>query len=237
MRERLFAPSDPRIAETLSDLALADRAESRFKTAAELYRRALTVLEAASVNKDDRKTQLAVLKKSGVVRSNLAQAEAEQGHLKEAESIARHSVADLERAFGPQHPNTAAGYVNLAKILRYRHRFDEAAQALLHAQAIDRQAFAPDHPRIANDLSLQAALAFDRKKYAEAEKLFQKSLAILTQRFPAPQTDIGRATANLAEVYVRQKRFAEAASAFDQALTILERTRGPYSGSNDSTFS
>ena len=80
IREKLFDPSDPRIAESLSDLALADRAESRFKTAAELYRRALAVLEAASATKDDRKTQLAVLKKSGVVRSNLAQAEAEQGH-------------------------------------------------------------------------------------------------------------------------------------------------------------
>ena len=226
IRESLLAPSDPRIAETLSDLALADRAESRFKTAADLYRRALDVLHAASGDAD-RKTQLAALKKSGVVRSNLAQAEAEQGHLKEAEHIARHSVADLERAFGPQHPNTAAGYVNLAKILRYRHRFDEAGQALLHAQAIDRQAFAPDHPRIANDLSLQAALAFDRKKYPEAEKLFQQSLAILTQRFPAPQTDIGRATANLAEVYVREKRLTEASNAFDQALTILERTLGP----------
>ena len=228
-RERLFAPSDPLIAETLSDLALVDRAESRFKTAAELYRRALAVLQAASngAPKNDRKTQLAVLKKSGIVRSNLGQVEAEQGHFKDAEHIARQSVADLERAFGPQHPNTAAGYVNLAKILRYRRRFDEAGQALLHAQAIDRQAFAPDHPRIANDLSLQAALAFDRKKYAEAEKLFQQSLAILTRRIPEPQSDIGRTTANLAEVYVREKRFTEAANAFDQALTILERTLGP----------
>jgi len=207
IRQRLLAPSDPLIAETLSDLALAERAESRFKTAAELYRRALDVLQAASTAKNDRKTQLAVSKKFGVVRTNLAQAEAEQGHLKEAEHIARQSVADLERAYGPQHSNTAAGYVNLAKILRYRRRFDEAGQALLHAQSIDRQVFAPEHPRIASELSLQAALAFDRKKYGKAEKLFQQSLAILTLRFPAPQVDIGRATANLAEVYVREKRF------------------------------
>jgi tetratricopeptide (TPR) repeat protein len=227
--ESLFAPSDPRIAETLSDLALADRAESRFETAAKLYRKALAVLQAAKEGaaRNDHRIQLAVLKKSGVVRSNLAQAEAEQGHLKEAEHIAHQSVAELERAYGPQHPSTAAGYVNLAKILRYRRRFDEAAQALLHAQAIDRQAFAPDHPRIANDLSLQAALAFDRKKYPEAEKLFQQSLAILTQRFPAPRSDIGRLSANLAEVYVREKRFTEAANAFDQALAILERALGP----------
>jgi tetratricopeptide (TPR) repeat protein len=229
IRERLLAPSDPLIAESLSDLALADRAESRLGSAAELYRRALAVLQAASDGsaKGDHKPSVAVLKKSGVVRNNLAQAEAEQGHLKEADHLARRSVADLERAFGPQHPTTAAGYVNLAKILRYRHRFDEAAQELQRAQAIDRQAFPPDHPRIAIDLSLQAALAFDRKKYAEAEKLFQQSLAILTGRFPAPQRDTGRATANLAEVYVREKRFAEAANAFDQALTILERTLGP----------
>jgi len=233
IRERLLPPSDPRIAETLSDLALADRAESHFKAAADLYRQALDVLQAASdgasnaAATNDRHAQLAVLKKSGVVRSNLAQVEAEQGHIKEAESIARQSVADLERAFGPQHPNTAAGYVNLAKILRYRHRFDEAAKALLHAQTIDRQAFAPDHPRMANDLGLQGALAFDRKKYVDAEKLFQQSLAILNRRFPAPDSDIGRATANLAEVYMREKRFTEAASAFDQALTILERTLGP----------
>jgi len=46
IRQRLLAPSDPLIAETLSDLALAERAESRFKTAAELYRRALDVLLA-----------------------------------------------------------------------------------------------------------------------------------------------------------------------------------------------
>jgi tetratricopeptide (TPR) repeat protein len=225
IRESLLAPSDPLIAKTMSDLALADRTEGRYNSAATLYRRALAVLQAASG--DDHKDQLPVLKRSGVVRSNLAQLEAEQGHLKEAEQIARQSVADLERAFGPQHPTTAAAYVNLAKILRYRRRFDEAGQALQRAQAIDRQAFAPDHPRIANDLGLQGALAFDRKKYSQAEKLFQQSLAILNRRFPAPQSDVGRATANLAEVYLRERRFAEAAHAFDQALTILERTLGP----------
>jgi tetratricopeptide (TPR) repeat protein len=231
IRESLLAPSDPLIAETLSDLALIDRAESRFQAAAELYRRALAVLQAAKdgAGKNDQKIQLLVLKKSGVVRNNLAQAEAEQGHLKEAEHIARQSLADLQRAYGPQHPNTAASYVDLAKILRYRRRFDEAAQALVHAQVIDQQAFAPDHPRIANDLNLQAALAFDRKKYSEAEKVFQQSLAILSQRFPAPESDIGRTTANLAEVYVREKRYTEAANAFDQALTILERALGPDS--------
>ena len=166
-----------------------------------------------------------------MVRSQiLAQAEAEQGPRKEAENIARQSVADLERAFGPQHPETtAAGYVNLAKILRYRRRCDEAAQALLRAQAIDRQAFAPDHPRIANDLNLQGALAFDRKKYAEAEKLFQQSSPAIPDEavYAAADRYRKRATANLAEVYMREKRFTEAVIAFDQALTILAADARP----------
>jgi tetratricopeptide (TPR) repeat protein len=220
VRECLLGPEHPLVAETLSDLALTYRLEHRFKRAAELYRRALGILEATP------ETALAS-KSLGSVLNNLGQVEAEEGHLKEAEQILRKSVTELERTVGPQHPNTAAGLANLANVLRSRHRYPEAEEALRRAEQIDRLRFAPDHPRIARDLNLEAILAFDRKKYAEAERLFTEALAILTKRLPAGHREIGRATANLAEVYLRQKRAAEAEQAYATALAILEHAVGP----------
>jgi len=219
-RECLLGPEHPLVAETLSDLALTYRMERQFEKAAELYRRALGILEATP------ETTLAS-RSLGSVLNNLGQVEAEEGHLKEAEQTLRKSVTELERTVGAQHPNTAAGLANLANVLRSRRRYPEAEEALRRAEEIDRLRFAPDHPRIARDLNLEAILAFDRKKYVEAERLFTEALAILTKRLPAGHREIGRAMANLGEVYFREKRGAEAEQAYATALTILELALGP----------
>ncbi len=216
IRERLLGEAHPLVAETLNDLALAYSMEGRFETARGLYRRALAILEAQP---DAKGTLAAAL-------NNLGKMEAQQGHFKEAEGILRRSVRESERVFGARHPNTAAGLVSLAEVLRLRHRYSEAEQVLQRAEEINAVSFGQDHPRMARDLSLEGALAFDRKKYGEAEAAFERALGILERSLPAGQREIGRATANLALVYLREKRLAEAEAAYGRALGILESTVG-----------
>ena len=216
IRERLLGAAHPQVAETLSDLALAYSMEGRFATAGGLYRRALVILEA----EPDAKGTL------GAVLNNLGKMEAQQGHLKEAEAILRRSVTESRRALGMRHPNTAAGLVSLAEVLRLRHHYREAEVTLQRAEEMNRLNFVADHPRIARDLSLEGALAFDRKKYGEAEAAFERALGIFERSLPAGHREIGRATANLALVYLKEKRLEEAERAYGRALTILEQTVG-----------
>ena len=216
IRERLLGQGHPLVAETLNDLALAYAMEGRFDMAGGLYRRALAILEA---HPDTKGTLAAVL-------NNLGKMEAQEGHLKEAEGILRRSVRDSERVFGERHPNTAAGLVSLAEVLRWRHRYSEAEAVLHRAEEINRASFGAEHPRMARDLSLEGALAFDRKRYVEAEAAFARALGILERSLPAGHREIGRAQANLALVYFRQGRMRDAEEAYGRALTILEQTEG-----------
>jgi len=216
IRERLLGPVHPQVAEALSDLALAYSMEGRFDVAGGLYQRALAILEAQP---DAKGTLAAVL-------NNLGKMEAQEGHLKEAEATLRRSVTESRRVFGEKHPNTAAGLVSLAEVLRSRHRYREAEKTLHLAEEMNRASFTADHPRIARDLSLEGALAFDRKRYGEAEARFEQALRIFERSLPAGHREIGRARANLALVYLRQKRLAEAEEAYARALEILEQTVG-----------
>jgi len=59
-----------------------------------------------------------------------------QGNYAEAETLNQRSLAILEKALGPEHPDVAQSLENYAALLRKTGRPDEAAEMEVRAKAI-----------------------------------------------------------------------------------------------------
>ena len=68
--------------------------------------------------------------------NNLAELYRDQGHYAEAEPLFKRSLAIVEKALGPEHPNVAQGLENYAALLRQTARADEAERMEARAKAI-----------------------------------------------------------------------------------------------------
>ncbi len=68
--------------------------------------------------------------------NNLAALYQAQGNYAEAEPLYRRSLAIMEKALGPEHPNVATNLENYAALLRETGRADEAAEMEARAKAI-----------------------------------------------------------------------------------------------------
>ncbi len=83
------------------------------------------------------------------VRNNLAAALFELGQYREAGSLLRDSVAERERLYGPDHPDTVASVVNLARVLAADGNRAEAARLVRRGLAHYERRLPAAHPRIA----------------------------------------------------------------------------------------
>jgi len=68
--------------------------------------------------------------------NNLAGLYQEQGKYAEAEPLYRRSLAILEKALGPEHPDVAESLENYAELLRETGREDKAEEMEARAKAI-----------------------------------------------------------------------------------------------------
>ena len=108
--------------------------------------------------------------------NNLAGLYQAEGRYAEAEPLYHRSLAILENALGPEHPNVAASLNNLALLYKAQDRYDEAEPLYRRALAIREKAL--EHPGVAQGLNNLAAFYNTQGRYAEAEPLYQRALAI-----------------------------------------------------------
>jgi tetratricopeptide (TPR) repeat protein len=102
-------------ADTMNNLALADRRQGRLADAEELYRRALKVYEQTS----DAGHQVDAL-------NNLGRLLADEGQYEAAEQLIRRAIDEAQNKLGPTDPNTGLGLGNLGKLLIARRKYSAA---------------------------------------------------------------------------------------------------------------
>ncbi len=68
--------------------------------------------------------------------SNLARLYQAQGHYAKAEPLYKRSLAIMEKALGPEHPDVAQSLENYAALLRQTGRIDEAEKMEARAKLI-----------------------------------------------------------------------------------------------------
>ena len=151
----------------------------------------------------------------------------ERGQYAEAEPLYRRALAIVEKAVGPEHPNTAASLNNLAALYDSQGRYDEAEPLYRRALAIREKARGPEHPNTAASLNNLAELYLSQGRYAEAEPLYRRALAIVEKALGPEHPDTATTLNNLAALYDSQGRYDEAEPLYRRALAIREKARGP----------
>src|SRR5262245_27991180 len=76
-----------------------------------------------------------------------------QGKYAEAEPLFQRALDIREKAFGPEHPDTATSLNSLAVLYNLQERHAEAEPLLHRVLAISEEALGPEHPDTANSLN------------------------------------------------------------------------------------
>jgi tetratricopeptide (TPR) repeat protein len=213
IREQIFGPNHPLVADVLNRLGLADYHQGRMSAAEQRYGGAVEILRKLAPSAD-----------LAAALSNLGNAMSAQGRLKEGEERTREALSLWERLDGPDDPSVAVGLTNLAVLLQARKQYDEAALLLGRALKIDEKKFPANHPRIGMDLNAAGVLAMAQKRYREAEDLLVRSATILEAALPPQHPEMGQVLLNLGEVYRLQKKMDQAGDAFSRGLTAVMAT-------------
>jgi tetratricopeptide (TPR) repeat protein len=94
------------------------------------------------------------------------------------DNLLKRSLAILEKALGPDHPDVAMSLNNLAALHEAQGQYAQAEPLLKRSLAIREKAIGPDHPDVAVSLNNLGELYRAQGRYAQAEPLYKRSLAI-----------------------------------------------------------
>ena len=216
IRERLFGPNHPLVADTLNLLGLADYHQGRMADAERSYGAAVEILRKQAPSTD-----------LAAALSNLGNAMSAQGRLKEGEGQTREALSIWERLGGPDDPRVAVGLTNLAVLLQARKQYEEAALLLTRARNIDEKKYPANHPRIGMDLNAAGVLATARKNYREAEDLLSRAATIVEKALSPQDPERGQVLLNLGEVYRLENKMGEAGEALKRGLTTVTAAWDP----------
>jgi tetratricopeptide (TPR) repeat protein len=100
------------------------------------------------------------------------------GRYSEAEPLYRRSLAIREKAFGPDHPDVATSFSNLAELYRAQGQYAQAEPLYQRSLAIWEKALGPDHPDVAQSLQNYAALLRKLDRAVEAQGMETRAKAI-----------------------------------------------------------
>jgi tetratricopeptide (TPR) repeat protein len=99
-------------------------------------------------------------------------------HYADAEELYRRSLAILEKALPPSHPDTGRVLANLADVLRLEHRMDESEPLYRRGLAILTRSWGPEDRRLLGWLEAYAGLLRSRQNFADAARLDMQAMRI-----------------------------------------------------------
>jgi CHAT domain-containing protein/Tfp pilus assembly protein PilF len=149
------------------------------------------------------------------------------GKYSDAIPLAQRFLADLEKAYGPDHRDVAAALNNLAMLYGNQGRDAEAEPLYKRSIALLEKVHGPDSAEVAASLGNLAALYQRQGRYPDAEPLFKRSLAVREKALGRDHPDLGQALNNLATFYEKQDRHADSGPLFKRSLSIYEKALGP----------
>jgi general secretion pathway protein A len=184
-----YWPRDPKLANSLNNIANAYRTQGKYEEAEANYKRAATILENSV---GSHHPNLAT------VLNNLAVLYRKQSKYQEAESLYRRALAIVEKALGPENRNVAMSLNNLALLYQKQGKFTEAEPVQKRALAILEKTLGPDHPDVATGLRNLAKLERLMGRVEEAAQCLARATAIENGRVkhnPEPAATPSQASA------------------------------------------
>ncbi len=138
-----------------------------------------------------------------------------------------------EKVYGPEHPDTAARFADLAEVCRKEGKHDEAKQLLERALTVHRRTLGPTSPEALRDL-LQLAMVLEASGDVPAAiERYERALAVTEKIIGSKGADEIEILLGLGRLYVVTEHYPKALEAFAQALRYLgrgkdERVAGAY---------
>ena len=167
MRRDLYGQEHPKVAESLSDLALALHYKGEYDEAEQLFREALEM-----------RRRLFGERHPDVAESlhNLALLWEEKGDYDTAQTLFQQALEMRRTLLGNDHPDVSASLSDLASLLSEKGQYDAAEPLFREALSTRRRMLGDEHREVASDLNNLAVLLKNKGDYSEAEALFREAL-------------------------------------------------------------
>jgi len=131
-----------------------------------------------------------------------------------------------ERAFGPDHPETAVTLNSFSYVLMNLGELSAARPLMERALAIREAALGDDHPDTAESLDTLGILHGWAGRQEIALALHERALAITERALGPDHLDTARSVNNLAMIHWKRGEHALARSLFERALAVMEKLLG-----------
>jgi len=218
LREKVFGPDHPKVAEILETLSIILVMQGRKKESETMIRRDIAIRE--EVYGKDHPELLASL-------HNLAMHCKKVCDFDQAEALLKRRVKIMENTYRPDHPDLAAAYSELATNYASLRRFEEAEPFYAKAVAIAEKSLKPDDFVYALYLRNWGFALGGLKQLDRAESLIRKGLAIGEKAMGETSPWVGNSRDHLGRVLHQKGQLEEAAHQFKKALAIFEKKLVP----------
>jgi tetratricopeptide (TPR) repeat protein len=215
IREQMYEPAHPDLAQSLNDLAGVYHNQGKLTEAEPLYQQALSIQEQTLGAEDP-----VTLRTLG----NLALLKYSQKKYGESETLNKRVLAAREKHAGAQHVDTGQSLLNLAYVYLLQQRYAEAELLFGRALAIYEEGYGPEHPQTATALNGLALLYHAQQRYDEAEPLFRRALAIWENAYGLVSPRFVGLLKASAEISLYREQYAEAEQALRRAWQVQEQT-------------
>ena len=215
--EKSGGSNEPALATALNELAIFHFQQGDFAAAEPVFRRALTIREAA-LGPDHPQT--------AQVLNNLALVLQERGNYPAAQPLLERALALNEKARGPDHAEVATALNNLAALHRLTGNYARAEPLYLRALAINEKVNGPDHPSVAVVLNNLGIMYQQQDANDKARPLMERSLAIREKSAGPDHPDVARALNNLGVLAQDQGDIDAAERLYRRAVQIYEKAYG-----------
>jgi tetratricopeptide (TPR) repeat protein len=147
--------------------------------------------------------------------------------LAEARRCLERALRLKEEAYGPEHPEVAAGLGNLGLVLQDLGELAEARRCQQRALCLTEGACGPDHPLVAVTLGNLGRVLADLGELAEARRCQERALRLKERAHGPEHPSVAITLGNLGRVLTDLGELAEARRCQERALRLKERAHGP----------
>ena len=147
--------------------------------------------------------------------------------LKAAKRHYERALAIRLQTLGPQHPDVATSYNNVAIVLRDEGDLKQAKEYHERALAIRLQTLGPQHPDVAASYNNVAIVLCDQGDLNQAKEYHERALAIMLQTLGPQHPNVATSYNNVANVLRDQGDLKQAKEYYERALAIMLQTLGP----------
>ena len=224
IREKIFGPEHPNVAETLNAMALVLRNQRK----RELEQAKKYLVRALNIHKKtfgpEHPEVATSLNNLGLVLSDLGEWEQAREHYQRALNI-------RENLLRPGHPKVATSLNNLGLILRNFGELEQAKKYLVRALNINEKTFGPEHPEVAISLNNIGFLLRDLGEWEQAREHYQRALNICEKNLGHDHPNLGIIHNNIGGILLTLGEWEQAREHYQRALNICEKSFGhdhPY---------